>query len=183
MDFLQTISTYFVRYGYFVVFVGVLGENAGLPVPGETTLLAAGFFASQGHFVLPVVMGVAALGAIVGTAPLSRAEMTKRVWAYIKQHALQDAQDRRQIKADATLKGRVPSEEGVSKVLICYPRYEDERQRNSNTRECSHGSSSPSLLLLSRHGYCAPWHDAARQATVSLSAVPRRARAHISPGR
>jgi chromatin remodeling complex protein RSC6 len=30
--------------------------------------------------------------------------MTKRVWAYIKQHALQDAQDRRQIKADATLK-------------------------------------------------------------------------------
>src|SRR5215831_18006893 len=47
--------------------------------------------------------------------------------------------------------------EGVSKVLICYPRYEDERQRNSNTRECSHGSSSTSLLLLSRHGYCAPW--------------------------
>jgi chromatin remodeling complex protein RSC6 len=45
-----------------------------------------------------------ALGAIVGTAPLSRAEMTKRVWAYIKQHALQDAQDRRQIKADTTLK-------------------------------------------------------------------------------
>src|SRR5262245_43789246 len=72
--------------------------------------------------------------------------------------------------------------EGVSKVLICYPRYEDERQRNSNTRECSHGSSSTSLLLLSRHGYCAPWPDAARQATVSLSAVPRRARAHISPG-
>src|SRR3989442_4301950 len=66
MDFLQTLSTYFVRYGYLVVFVGVLGENAGLPVPGETTLLAAGFFASQGHFVLPVVMGVAALGAIVG---------------------------------------------------------------------------------------------------------------------
>ena len=33
MDFLPTISTYFVRYGYFVVFVGVLGENAGLPVP------------------------------------------------------------------------------------------------------------------------------------------------------
>src|SRR2546421_7556093 len=46
-----------------------------------------------------------------------------------------------------------PRLEGVSKVLICYPRYEDERQRNSNTRECSHGSSSTSLLLLSRHGY------------------------------
>src|SRR2546428_2784449 len=44
----------------------VLVENAGFPVPGEMTLLAAGFFASQGHFALPVVMGVAALGAIVG---------------------------------------------------------------------------------------------------------------------
>jgi chromatin remodeling complex protein RSC6 len=45
-----------------------------------------------------------ALGAIVGMAPLSRAEMTKRVWASSKQHALQDAQGRRQSKADATLK-------------------------------------------------------------------------------
>jgi chromatin remodeling complex protein RSC6 len=44
------------------------------------------------------------LGAIVGLAPLSRAEVTKRVWAYIKAHDLQDAQDRRQIHADATLK-------------------------------------------------------------------------------
>ena len=34
------------------------------------------------------------LGAIVGMAPLSRAEVTKRVWAYIKAHDLQDAQDR-----------------------------------------------------------------------------------------
>src|SRR5215475_9756239 len=85
-------------------------------------------------------------------------------------------------KKDARSVEGVHLKEGVSKVLICYPQYEDERQRNSNTRECFHGSSSAALLLLSRHGYCAPWHDAARQATVSLSAVPRRARAHISPG-
>jgi chromatin remodeling complex protein RSC6 len=45
-----------------------------------------------------------ALGALVGLAPLSRAEVTTRVWAYIKAHDLQDAQDRRQIHADATLK-------------------------------------------------------------------------------
>jgi upstream activation factor subunit UAF30 len=44
------------------------------------------------------------LGAIVGTEPLSRAELTKRVWEYIKSHNLQDAQDRRQINADAALK-------------------------------------------------------------------------------
>jgi chromatin remodeling complex protein RSC6 len=45
-----------------------------------------------------------ALGAIVGQEPLSRAELTQRVWAYIKRHNLQDPQDRRQINADAPLK-------------------------------------------------------------------------------
>ena len=43
------------------------------------------------------------LGAIVGMTPLTRAELTTRVWAYIKAHELQDAQDRRHIHADATL--------------------------------------------------------------------------------
>jgi membrane protein DedA with SNARE-associated domain len=66
MGFLQTIGTYFLRYGYPVVFVGVMLENAGIPVPGEAMVLAAGFFASQGVFALPVVMGVAALGAMLG---------------------------------------------------------------------------------------------------------------------
>ena len=44
------------------------------------------------------------LAAIVGPEPLSRAELTQRVWAYIKRHDLQDPQDRRQIKADDSLK-------------------------------------------------------------------------------
>src|SRR5262249_15756659 len=39
---------------------------------------------------------------------------------------------------------------GVSKVLSYYPGYEDERQRNSNTRKCFHGSASSALPLLSR---------------------------------
>lgn len=66
MEFLPAIGAYFVRYGYFVVFVGVMLENVGMPLPGEAILLAAGFFAYQGHFALPVVMGVAAMGAILG---------------------------------------------------------------------------------------------------------------------
>jgi membrane protein DedA with SNARE-associated domain len=41
-------------------------ENAGIPVPGETILLAAGFFAAQGHFTLWKVMGIAAIGAVLG---------------------------------------------------------------------------------------------------------------------
>src|SRR5712664_1692664 len=41
-------------------------ENAGVPVPGETILLAAGFFAAQGHFHLWMVMAIAAFGAMLG---------------------------------------------------------------------------------------------------------------------
>src|SRR5437588_9898870 len=40
--------------------------NAGVPVPGETILLAAGFFAAEGHFQLWTVMAIAALGAVLG---------------------------------------------------------------------------------------------------------------------
>jgi membrane protein DedA with SNARE-associated domain len=62
----STIIALFLEYGYFGVFFGVMLENAGLPVPGETILLAAGFGASQGHFSVPIVMLVAAVGAVLG---------------------------------------------------------------------------------------------------------------------
>ena len=42
----------FARYGYAVVFIGVLLENAGLPVPGETVLLAGGALSRLGHLSL-----------------------------------------------------------------------------------------------------------------------------------
>lgn len=41
-------------------------ESAGLPLPGETTLIAASYLAATGHLSLPLVIGSAALGAIVG---------------------------------------------------------------------------------------------------------------------
>jgi membrane protein DedA with SNARE-associated domain len=63
---LSTLLSYFTHYGYWVVFFGVMLENAGVPVPGETILLAAGFFAAQGHFHLWEVMAIAALGAVLG---------------------------------------------------------------------------------------------------------------------
>jgi membrane protein DedA with SNARE-associated domain len=63
---LDILFAYFARYGYFVVFFGVMLENAGVPVPGETILLAAGFFAAQGHFHLWEVIGVASFGAMLG---------------------------------------------------------------------------------------------------------------------
>ena len=46
----------------------------------------------------------AQLGSVVGTAPLPRTEVTKKLWQYIKRKGLQDAKNRRQINADENLK-------------------------------------------------------------------------------
>ena len=51
-------------YPGIVAIVGL--ESAGLPLPGETTLLAASYLAATGHLYLPLVIGSAALGAIIG---------------------------------------------------------------------------------------------------------------------
>ena len=45
----------------------------------------------------------ATLAVIVGSAPLPRTEITKRLWAYIKRNHLQDAVNKRMINADAAL--------------------------------------------------------------------------------
>jgi upstream activation factor subunit UAF30 len=44
------------------------------------------------------------LGEIVGMNAIPRTEVMKKVWAYIKKHDLQDAQNRRQVNADDKLK-------------------------------------------------------------------------------
>jgi len=43
------------------------------------------------------------LAAIVGSKPLPRTEVTKKVWDYIKKNKLQDAKERRNINGDAAL--------------------------------------------------------------------------------
>ena len=72
MDFLhnslQLIEQYMLAYGYWAVFFGVMLENAGVPVPGETILLIAGYFAASrpDQFNIIRVMITAATGAVVG---------------------------------------------------------------------------------------------------------------------
>ena len=46
----------------------------------------------------------AALSAVVGSKPLPRTELTKKLWEYIKKNGLQDKKDKKQINADAALK-------------------------------------------------------------------------------
>jgi upstream activation factor subunit UAF30 len=45
-----------------------------------------------------------ALAEVVGSKPIPRTEVTKKLWAYIKKNGLQDAKNRRMINADAPLK-------------------------------------------------------------------------------
>jgi upstream activation factor subunit UAF30 len=46
----------------------------------------------------------AALAAVVGSNPIPRTEITKKLWGYIKKNGLQDAKERRMINADDKLK-------------------------------------------------------------------------------
>jgi len=46
----------------------------------------------------------AALAEIVGSKPLPRTQITKKLWAYIKRKGLQDKKKRTMINADANLK-------------------------------------------------------------------------------
>jgi chromatin remodeling complex protein RSC6 len=44
------------------------------------------------------------LAEVVGSKPLPRTEVVKKLWAYIKKNNLQDKKNKRNINADATLK-------------------------------------------------------------------------------
>ena len=45
-----------------------------------------------------------ALAEVVGSKAIPRTEVTKKLWAYIKKNKLQDAKNKRMIKADDALK-------------------------------------------------------------------------------
>ena len=46
----------------------------------------------------------AALAEVVGSKPMPRTEVTKKIWQYIKRKGLQDSKNRRNINADDKLK-------------------------------------------------------------------------------
>ena len=54
------------QIGYVALAGLILGESAGLPLPGETALITAGGLVAAGHLTLPLVIAVAAAAAIVG---------------------------------------------------------------------------------------------------------------------
>jgi len=59
-------SSLLVPYGYGLVFVLILLESAGLPLPGETLLVLAAAYATSGRLSILGIILSAALGAILG---------------------------------------------------------------------------------------------------------------------
>jgi len=53
-------------------------------------------------FMKPVTPS-AALAEVVGSKPIPRTEVTKKLWAYIKKNKLQDTKNKREINADENL--------------------------------------------------------------------------------
>ncbi|MEE3042215.1 MAG: SWIB/MDM2 domain-containing protein [Candidatus Latescibacterota bacterium] len=54
------------------------------------------------------------LGAVVGSKPLPRTQVVKKLWAYIKKNNLQDSQNRRMINADEKLRNIFGGKKQVS---------------------------------------------------------------------
>jgi membrane-associated protein len=64
-----SFAEWYAAYGYPVLFLGVLLENAGIPVPGETAVLVAGFLASPvggARFSLGLVIALTFAAAVLG---------------------------------------------------------------------------------------------------------------------
>lgn len=63
---LQKLLEQNAGYAYPLLFVGVLLESAGVPLPGETAVLTAGFLASEGNLDVVIVILVTAAAAMLG---------------------------------------------------------------------------------------------------------------------
>ena len=79
-------------YGLFVLFLLIAMESAGIPLLGETALVAAGVLASGGDMNIVAVIAVAATGAILGdnvgylAGRLGGRKLLQR-WALLERHA------------------------------------------------------------------------------------------------
>jgi membrane protein DedA with SNARE-associated domain len=60
------VTSFITQHGLPLLFVVVMLESFGIPLPGETALILFGVLASQGHYSIASVIAVAAAAAIVG---------------------------------------------------------------------------------------------------------------------
>jgi membrane protein DedA with SNARE-associated domain len=63
----HTLESLFDQYGYGVIFLGILLESTGLPLPGESLMIAGALYAaSTRHLDIFILVPLAASGAIIG---------------------------------------------------------------------------------------------------------------------
>jgi membrane protein DedA with SNARE-associated domain len=60
------VTDLILEHGLLIMFVLIALESAGVPLPGETALIAAAVLAQKGHYSIEIVILVAALAAIIG---------------------------------------------------------------------------------------------------------------------
>lgn len=65
-DFFLTVKPYLDHYGYWALFGAILLEDFGMPVPGETLLIASALLASQGEMHIVPVLLIACVAAVTG---------------------------------------------------------------------------------------------------------------------
>jgi membrane protein DedA with SNARE-associated domain len=63
---LENIQEIAHQYGYWAIFLGILLENLGIPLPGETVTLVGGFLAGSNELNYWLVLGDAVAGAVIG---------------------------------------------------------------------------------------------------------------------
>jgi chromatin remodeling complex protein RSC6 len=79
----------------------------------ETTSASKGKRQPGAGFMKPVQPDEK-LAAVIGNQPLSRTEVTKKLWEYIRSHGLQDPENKTFIKADDKLRPVFDGKERVS---------------------------------------------------------------------
>lgn len=66
LDLGGPVAQWVQQWGYFAVFFGIMLENAGVPVPGETIIVIASVFAGQKILRVELVYLAVVAGAILG---------------------------------------------------------------------------------------------------------------------
>lgn len=66
LDLGGPVAQWVQQWGYFAVFFGIMLENAGIPVPGETIIVVASVFAGQKILRVELVYLAVVCGAIIG---------------------------------------------------------------------------------------------------------------------
>src|SRR2546421_9765859 len=66
IQWIELFRPYVDQHGYIVLFLGVMAENASLPVPRETILIIASFYFHHGDLNLRTGILLATVGCIQG---------------------------------------------------------------------------------------------------------------------